>query len=162
MYRITGMALVGVGLLVLEHAASAESNCREAKGSVVEFFPGGDTATGTLTKGGWLNGTTVAVFPTTAALATPVPTQVTFTSKFVVATGRGELKGTRSYLYDFAALKAATMIIVDPEASSGIFAGATGVLYVNVLKIAPGPPQTFEEEVGGRICFAHGSEPPDR
>jgi hypothetical protein len=163
MNRITGMALVAVALVGLGRAASAESNCREPKGNLVEIFPGGNTATGSLTHGGWLDGTTSAVFPASDSFPTPIPTQVTFSSMFVLTTRHGELRGTRSYLYDFAALKAATMIIIDPVASTGIFAGATGVLYVNVLKISPGPPTTtFQEDVGGQICFAQGSEPPDR
>ena len=164
MNRITGMALVALALVGLGRAASAESNCRESKGNLVEIFPGGNTATGKLTSGGWLDGTTSAVFPPTSdAYPTSIPTQVTFSSMFVLTTRHGELRGTRSYLYDFAELKAATMFIIDPVASSGIFAGATGVLYVNVLKISPGPPTTtFKEEVGGQICFAQGNEPPDR
>ncbi len=54
--------MLTLGLLCIEQPALAQSNCKEAKGNLVESFDGGSTSTGTLTNGGWLDGTTVAVF----------------------------------------------------------------------------------------------------
>ena len=153
MTRITGISLLAAVLFVTDHAASAQSNCKDAKGTLIELFTSGDTTTGAITNGGWLNGTTVSVF-NTATFPTALPTQVTFGSTFALTTGSGELKGTRTYLFDFVALKAVTMTMIDPTTSSGAFAGATGVLYTTSSKISPGPPPTtFHEEVEGQVCF---------
>jgi hypothetical protein len=154
MNRIIGRALFAEALIVSGRTATAQSKCQDAKGTLLELFTGGNSATGTLKNRGWINGTTLSVF-NSANFPTPAPTQITFSSTFVLTTGRGELKGTRVYLFDFVALKAVTMTLIDPAASTGIFAGATGVLYMTAVMISPGPPPvTFEEEVGGQICLA--------
>ena len=86
--RITGMALA-LSLVVLDQAASAQSNCKDAKGNLVEFFGGGSDSPGTLSNGGWLNGATLAVF-NSAGFPTPVPTAFTFTAAFTLTTGHGQ------------------------------------------------------------------------
>lgn len=157
MNRIARMALVtlGVALVVPDLAASAQSNCQQAKGNLVEVFPGGDTTTGTLTNGGWLNGTTVVVFPPGAPLPTPDPTAITFISTFTLTTIHGQLKGNRLYVLDFVTGQGTTMMKIDPAASTGIFAGATGVLFTNHIKSSIGPlPHTFYSVVEGQVCFA--------
>jgi hypothetical protein len=154
MNRIAGIVLIAVGVAVLGPVASAQSNCKDAKGNFVEVYPGGDTSTGTITNGGWLDGTTTSVFFGTAQPG-PVPTQVTFADKFTLTTGLGVLKGTRTYLFDFVAQKAVTMMIIDPSQSSGIFTGATGALYISLVKLTPGATSTtFDEEITGQLCFA--------
>jgi hypothetical protein len=157
MNRITRMMLVtlGVALVVLAPVASAQSNCKDAKGDFVEVFFGGDRGTGTLTNGGWLNGTTVSVFSPSAPLPTPDPTAITFISAFTLATIHGQLKGNRLYLLDFVTGQGTTMIKIDPAASTGRFAGATGVLFTNHINSSIGPlPHTFPSVVGGQVCFA--------
>ena len=55
--------MLALGLLCLEQPALAQSNCKEAKGNTDEvFFLGGNSTSGTLSNGGWLNGTTLVVF----------------------------------------------------------------------------------------------------
>jgi hypothetical protein len=158
-------AVLSFGLFTLEESALAQEgsalaqsqdfHCRKAKGNLVEVFnPGTNTNTGTLSNGGWLDGTTVAVF-TGDGYPTPDPNKVTFSSTMTLTTGQGQLKGKRRvYLFDFVAGLGVTMTDIDPSASTGIFAGATGVLYINLLKsitVAQGP---YYEVVGGQICFA--------
>ena len=150
MNRITGMVLAALGLVVLDHAALAQSNCKDAKGNLVEVFDGVSTNSGTLTNGGWLDGTTVAVF-NSPAYPTPDPTEVTFASTFTLTTNQGQLKGNRMYLYDFVRNQSTVMMKIDPAASTGIFAGATGVLFNNQSKNTG---NTFYTEVGGQVCFA--------
>jgi hypothetical protein len=156
MNRITGMVLValGLGLVVLDQAASAQSNCKDAKGFFVEFWDGGNDIPGTISNGGWLNGAARVVI-TSAGYPTPVPTAFTYIGAFTLTTGHGQLNGTRLFLTDVGTGWSTDMTNIDPNASTGIFAGATGVLYVNAIKsnTAP-PPTTFESEVKGRICFA--------
>src|ERR1700737_1579166 len=104
MKRITKITLslavpFALGLVLLQQATSAENECKKAKGNLVETFdPATNTSTGTLSAGGWLNGTTVAVF-NRGAFPPPVPTEVTFTSTFTLTTGHGQLNGNRIYLF---------------------------------------------------------------
>jgi hypothetical protein len=147
---ITGMALIVLAVVVLEQAASAQRNCKDAKGNTVEVFDGVSTATGTLSNGGWLDGTVVAVFYG-GGFPTPDPTEVTFASTFTLTTNQGQLKGNRMYLYDFVRNQSTVMMKIDPAASTGIFAGATGVLFNNQSKNTG---NTFYTEVGGQVCFA--------
>jgi hypothetical protein len=172
MNRITKMVLAAVGLVVLDQAAwaqnnlgqedSAQSNCKDAEGNLVEVFnPGNNTAVGRLTHAGWLDGTTVATF-NSGSLPTPDPNKVTFSSTITLTTGHGELKGRRVYLFDVVTGLGTDMSDIDGSASTGIFAGATGVIYVNAIKtitVAQGP---YYSVVQGRICFAQGREPRDR
>lgn len=136
-------------------AQSPDSSCKQAKGNVVEAF---DTVTGTsmgtLTNGGWLDGTTVAAF-NSGAFQTPSPTQVTFGSLYTLTTNHGQLQGSAVYLLDLVTGQGTVMIKIDPAASTGLFAGSTGVLFLNLIQsdtIFFGP---YHEEVGGKICFAN-------
>ncbi|MFN0103176.1 MAG: hypothetical protein ACKV2U_13935 [Bryobacteraceae bacterium] len=153
MKSIIKMTLFAVGFAVLSQGAFAQRNCRDARGNLTESWSGGSDSTGTIGNGLWLNGTTLTVF-TSAGFPTPVPTQFTYTAAFTITTGQGQLKGTRTFLSDVGTGWSVDMTIIDPSTSTGIFAGATGVLYVNQIKsnTAP-PPTTYESEVNGRICF---------
>jgi hypothetical protein len=149
-------------LTVLGRSASEKSNCKKAKGDLVEFWGGGNDSPGTLTNGGWLDGTTLVVF-TSAGFLTPVPSAFSYTGAHTLTTSHGELKGTRLFLTDIVTGWGLDMTSIDPNASTGIFAGATGVLYVNLIKSNTAPPPTFYvSEVRGLVCFARGTEPPDR
>ncbi len=161
MKRIAQVALVAVSLVFLGPAPSAENNCRDVTGKLVEFFGGGSVSGGRLSNAGWLNGATLATF-NSDGFPTPVPTAFSFTAAFTVATRHGLLKGTRLFLFDGGTGWSMDMTNIDPRASTGIFAGATGVLYVNQVEsnTAP-PPTTYRSEVRAVICFARG-ERPDR
>jgi hypothetical protein len=153
---------VSPGFVALDQSASARGNCKDAKGHFAEFWGGGGDSPGTISNGGWLNGATLAVF-SSAGFPTPVPTQFTYTAAFTLTTGQGQLKGTRTFLTDVGTGWSVDMTIIDPNASTGTFAGANGVLYVYQLETntAP-PPTTYQSEVIGLICFARGREPSDR
>ena len=57
--------MLAFGLLRSAQSALAQSNCKEAKGTEVDIFivGGGNTASGTVSNAGWLNGRTLTVFP---------------------------------------------------------------------------------------------------
>ena len=151
MKRITKITVLALGVVF---AASAQSNCKDAKGTLAEFWGGGNDSPGTLTNAGWLNGTTLVIF-TSPGFPTPVPTQFSYTGAFTVTTSQGQLKGTRTFVTDVAAGWSMDMTIVDPDASTGIFAGATGVLYTTQIETnTASPPTTYLSEINGRICFA--------
>jgi hypothetical protein len=161
MNRIAGIVLVALGLVLLRPAISAENQCKKVKGNMVQVAdPSSHSATGALTNGGFLNGTTVAVF-NSPPYPTPVPTEVTFTSTFTLTTEHGQLNGSATYLFDFGTGQGTAIVKIDPAGGTGIFAGATGVLFINLLKsdtVGTGP---YHELIGGQICFAPGQEPPD-
>lgn len=161
MNRIIGTLVAALALVVLQPATSAENQCRKVTGKMVQVAdPSSHSATGTISDAGFLNGTSVAVF-NSPPYATPVPTQVTFTSTFALSTNRGQLNGNATYLFDFATGQGTAIVKIDPAAGTGIFAEATGVLFINLLKsdtVGTGP---FHELIGGQICFAPGIEPPD-
>lgn len=170
MNRIIGIALGALSLLVLSASAqsdpdlstSEQANCRFAKGRLVEDYnPETKTARGTLSRGGWLNGTTVSVDSSTG-LPTPDPNVITFTQAMTLTTAQGELKGSRVFLYNVITGWGADMTTIDPAASTGIFAGATGVLYTNLLKFVTLDVGPYYSVVTGKICFTPGNEPPDR
>jgi hypothetical protein len=161
MNRITGIVLVALALVVPQQAISAENECRSVRGNMVQVADQStNTATGTISNAGFLNGTSVAVF-NSRPYATPVTTEVTFTSTFTLTTDHGQLNGNATYLFDFATGQGTAIVKIDPTAGTGIFADATGVLFINLLKsdtVGTGP---YHERLGGQICFAHGSEPPE-
>ena len=162
MNRIAGMALMAAGLVLLGQGASANGNCTDAKGKLVEFWDGGSESPGRLSMGGWLNGATLAVF-NSDGYPTPVPTAFSYTAAFTLATRHGHLKGTRLFVTDSGAGWSIDMTNIDPDASTGIFAGATGVVYVNqtTRNTAP-PPTTYQSEVRAVICFRTRGDPRDR
>ena len=141
-----------VGLFSLEVSTSAQSpnNCLKVKGKSLDVTIGGST-TGTITNGGILNGTTERVF-NGAPLPTADPTTISFTGDLTVTTDRGVLKTHDVYIYDFARGLATTIQRIDPNASTGVFAGATGVLYGNAKATNP---FTVEGDITGEICFAN-------
>jgi hypothetical protein len=73
-------------------SASEKSNCKRAKGHLVEFWGGGNDSPGRLTNAGWLNGTTLVVF-TSAGFPTPIPSAFSYTGAHTLTTSHGELKG---------------------------------------------------------------------
>jgi hypothetical protein len=147
---------------VPDRSASEKSNCKKARGHFVEFWGGGNDFTGKLTNGGWLDGTTLVVL-TSVGFPTPVPSAFSYTGDHTLTTSRGELKGTRLFTSDLSTGWGFDMTNIDPNASTGIFAGATGVLYVYLTESNTDPPPTsYVNEIRGLVCFAPGMEQRDR
>lgn len=107
---------------------------------------------GTITQGGRLNGTTQAIF-TGAFTPTPDPTTFSFTDDLTVTTNKGVLKTHNVGIFDVAAGLFSAIDRIDPNASTGEFAGATGVLYINGKTTDGGA--TIQAEITGEICFAN-------
>ena len=144
-------AVATVCLLWLGQPLLAQSNCKEAKGNLSEIFlPNVNSNTGTLSNAGWLNGTTLSVFD--PALF-PLPAIVIWTGQFTITTSQGQLKASTVTIATFQTLPAKASVVgtIDPAGSTGIFAGATGTLFINGFETNP---QTFQSEVHGRVCFA--------
>jgi len=148
-------AVATVGLLWLGQPVLAQSNCKEAKGILDEvFLPAVNSASGTLHNAGWLNGTTLVVFGSTPT-SFPLPNIAVFTGQGTITTSQGQLKTSNVYLLDFARQQGSYLANIDPNSSTGVFAGATGTLFLNTTTAnVTANPQTFQSEVHGQVCFA--------
>jgi hypothetical protein len=136
-----------IGLFPSAQSASAVSDCKQVKGNLT-----GGGGSGTITQGGGLNGTTQAVF-TSMFTPTPDPTTFSFTDDLTITTDKGVLKTHNVAIFDVARGVFSAIDRIDPNASTGDFAGATGVLYINGTTIDGGA--TIQAEITGEICFAN-------
>jgi hypothetical protein len=151
--KLIPLAAAVLGLFSLTPAASAESNCKEAKGNLVDIYSGGPTTSGTLTNGGWLNGTTLTVY-SPAFVITPNPNVVAYTGEMTISTNQGQLKIANVYLYNFVTGQGTALGNIDPAASTGMFAGAKGVIFLNLTATTGSGPVNYLESVSGQVCFA--------
>ena len=145
------LALVLV-LLSSSRSAMAVSGCHKVKGTEIAAFTSPTTVEGTVTQGGILNGSTLAVL-TSAPLPTPDPNIFSFTIAKSFVTDKGMLQTYSPHILEVTTGVGTAFARIDPNASSGIFAGATGILYINFYRNADGVTST--SEVSGEICFAN-------
>jgi hypothetical protein len=146
----------------LEHMSPEQRNCRHTQGKLVEVYdPEKKTAFGKLRNSGWLDGTTLTV-DDSVPFPTPDLNKVTFSTTITLTTDHGQLRGKRVTIFDVVTGFGTDMSDIDGSASTGIFAGATGVLYVNGFRadtLAQGP---YHSVVYARVCFAEGAGRPDK
>ncbi len=126
--------------------------CQKVKGNLSGVDNGNGTTSGTITQGGRLNGTVQEVF-TSAITPTPDPNAFSLTNDYTVTTHRGVLKTHNVGIFDIALGVFSDFARIDPNASTGDFAGATGVLYINGRTTDGGA--TFQAKITGEICFAN-------
>jgi hypothetical protein len=152
--RRTALTL-SLGIFPLGQCALAKDDCKEAKGNLSEIFlPQVNSNSGTLSNAGWLNGVTLAVFGPGPVLF-PLPAIAVWTGQLTITTSQGQLKASTVTLANFDTLKGSVLAKIDPAASTGIFEGATGTLFVNTTEVnITTNPQTFQSEVHGQVCFA--------
>ena len=147
---ISALVALTVGLFSTLQSVSAVNECKQAIGTL-NAVNNGNSATGIITQGGRLNGTTEAVhtsgFTPTSDLST-----FSFTDDLTLTTNKGVLKTHNVVVFDVARGLFTAIARVDPTASTGDFAGATGVLYLNGKTIDGGA--TVQAKVTGEICFA--------
>ncbi|MFL6468710.1 MAG: hypothetical protein ACJ72Z_12200 [Pyrinomonadaceae bacterium] len=131
----------------------AVSGCQKVKG--IEngaLNPDGSGASGTITQGGKLNGSSQVVLMT-GFIPTGDPFTFTFTDNLTLTTNEGILRTHNVSLFDTANGLSTAVARIDPNTSEGIFANATGVLYLNakVTNAVGG----FQAEITGEVCFAN-------
>ena len=141
-----------IGLFPVAQSVSAVSDCKKVKGNISVVNNGNGTTSGTITKGGRLNGTTQAIF-TSALTPTLDPSTFSFTDDLTVTTNKGVLVTHNVGIFDVVKGLFSAINRIDPNASTGEFAGATGVLYINGKTTDGGA--TFQAEITGEICFAN-------
>ena len=151
---ITTMMALAFSICLLNGVSSIQAQpthrrCKAVRGNLgVVFSPG--AANGSITNGGFLNGSVAQAFNPGSVVPTADPTSITFTGDSTITTIHGTLVTRDVYLFDFVRLLGPAMFRVDPVASTGIFAGAEGVIYLNPVSAAT---DTGQAELGGRICY---------
>ncbi len=144
-------------LFSLGRSASAQNNnnCMNFRGnSVLVFDNTGANGSGPVRNAGFLNGTLTEVVHSCCGV-TPNPNVVSLLSDLTFTANHGQLKASMvlasSILPPFAYTEFGP---IDPNTSTGRFAGATGMIFVTGKSIgdALGP---FEEEITGEVCFAN-------
>ena len=146
------LAMIALTASLYSQAALADNDggCKNAKGSLSVVNNGNGTTSGAITKGGRLNGTTQAIF-TSALSPTPDASTFSYTDNFSVSSNDGVLKTSNVGLF-YVGVGAFTEIArIDPSTSTGRFAGATGVLYINGTTTDGGA--TFQAEIRGDVCL---------
>ena len=147
---ISASVALTVGLFSTSQSVSAVNECKQAIGTL-NAVNNGNSATGIITQAGRLNGTTEAVH-TSGFTPTSDPTTFSFTDDLTLTTNKGVLKTHNVVVFDVARGLFTAIARVDPTVSTGDFAGATGVLYLNGRTIDGGA--TVQADVTGEICFA--------
>ena len=131
--------------------ANDHLRCRDANGDLSVVSNGNGTTGGTVRHGGKLNGTTRAVF-TSALTSTPNPNAFSYTDEFSITTDGGVLKSHNVGLFVVSNGLFSEIAIIDPGTSTGNFAAATGVLYINGKTNDGGA--TFKAEITGEFCVS--------
>jgi len=139
-------------------ARSGNSNCKQVKGTSIEYLGSPCcTDTGNITNGGMLNGTTEYVY-NPAFVVTPDPNVVSYISEFTLTTNRGQLKASNVYIYNLVTGLWTAIGHINPDTSTGRFAGATGVLYFNGRTVGNTTPITYPSDILGKICLTHNDD----
>ena len=148
---IAVMAVVStVGLFPLAQPTLARSNCHQARGKLSEVVNGNFT-TGIITNGGILNGTVASVF-TSGGYPTPDPATFSYTRDFTITSNQGQLTTHIVGMGDYGTGLIGEIGRIDPNTSTGRFAGATGMIFT-VGKSSDGF-STAQFDITGEICFA--------
>ena len=149
--KAVGTAILGLVVFSTSPSATAQSNCKDAKGQMIQAF-NGTAFSGPVTNAGDLTGSAGAVF-LGAALPTNDPTTFSFTSDITITTHHGELKARQVNIFDNGTGVTTGLARIDPTASTGRFAGATGYLFLSG-RATSFSPFTVELELSGKICYA--------
>ena len=142
-------------LFAMGQSAFAQSKCKQARGIWLDGDPSTDYTgeLGRVIHGGVLNGATVVVYDP-AFVTTPNPNFVSYISELTITTKHGQLRTSNVYLYDIVTNNLWTAIgYINPNTSTDVFAGATGVLYFNGKTVGIYPLVSYPSHVTGEICF---------
>jgi hypothetical protein len=150
---------IGVLVLALSSVFPAQasdrsnSSCREAEGWWFDSLNASGGTSGTISRAGILNGTTETVYNPTFVF-TLDPNVVSYVAETTITTNHGLLVTNNVYIYNFVTGLGTALGTVSPDASTGRFVGATGVLYYNTREtIGVVPDQSYVSTITGTICF---------
>jgi hypothetical protein len=136
---------------------SPNSNCKKLKGIRIDVFdPATGIVNGTVTHAGILNGSTEDVINFDAGfVVTPDPNVVAYTGDSTITTIHGQLKISAVITQSIVTGVFTQLGNIDPNTSTGKFAGATGVIFFNGVPIGDPSIGPYKSVIGGEICLAH-------
>ena len=141
-------------------AQSPNSTCKKLTAtSVGSFDPATGTVSGPLTNGGILNGTLEDVINFGAGFVfTPEPTVISYTTNLTITTLWGQLKSSNVTTQSVVTAAGAEWGYINPDTSTGKFAGATGLIFIRFKPVGDPNVGPFEAEVTADVCFASHRE----
>lgn len=155
--------LLTVGFFSAEQTAaqSPNSTCKKLTASSLgSFNPATGTVSGPLTNGGILNGTLEDVLNFGAGVVfTPDPTVVSYTTNLTITTLWGQLRSSNVTTQSVVTAAGAEWGYINPDTSTGKFAGATGLIFIRFKPTGDPGVSPFEAEVTADICFANRDLP---
>ena len=138
-------------------AETANRNCQQLKGnSVAVFDPATGVLSGPITNAGILNGTSEDI-PNFGAgfILTPDPNVVTYLSDLTITTVNGQLRSSNNVnAFNFVTGAFTEFGNINPDTSTGRFAGATGVIFFTGKTIGSLETGPYKAEITGEVCFA--------
>lgn len=151
-----------IGFFSLEQSAaqSVIGSCKKIKAdSVGTFDPATGTVSGPVTNGGILNGQLEDVINFGAGfIFTPDPTVISYTTSLTITTLLGQLKASPVTTQSVVTGSGAEWGSIDPDTSTGRFAGATGLIFVHFKPVGDPSVGPYEAEITADICFASSSK----
>lgn len=135
---------------------SPNSNCKKIRGnSVGSFDPVTATVSGPVTNSGILDGDLEDVINLGAGfIFTPNPTVVSYTTNLTITTIHGQLRANPVTTQSVVTAAGAEWGHINPNTSTGRFAGATGIISIVFKPVGDPSVGPFEAEITADICFA--------
>ena len=133
-----------------------KSNCKRITGQGTQFFdPLTGIVTGPITNSGILDGDLQDVINFGAGFVfTPDPTVVTYTTALTITTIHGQVRVNPVTTQSVVTGKGNEFGDLDPNASTGRFAGATGTIWISFTPVGDPSVGPYEIELTADICFA--------
>ena len=175
--RILAIAVLGVSLMFtpthLQQSTSAQaargfltaptvpanpgpqSNCQKISANGIQVFdPATGIVSGPVTNSGLLDGTLTDVINFGAGFVfTPDPTVVAYTTDLTITTLQGQLKASTVTTQSIITSQGAEWGRINPNTSTGRFAGATGMITVVFKPLGDPGVGPFETQITADICF---------
>ena len=135
---------------------STSSNCKTIRGNGVQMFdPLTGLVTGPVTNSGILDGDLVDAIDFGAGFVfTPDPTVVSYTTNLTITTIHGQLKASPVTTQSIVTGNGAEWGEINPNTSTGKFAGATGTISVVFKPVGDPSVGPYEAQISADICFA--------
>jgi hypothetical protein len=91
--------------------------------------------------------------PATGSVIVTDPNVVSWFTAFTLTTRRGQLRAHDVNIYNFVTGLWTSMAHINPDTSTGRFAGATGILYFNGRTVGVFPDSSYPSDVTAHICL---------
>ena len=119
------------------------------------FDPLTGVVSGPVTNSGIIDGTLQSVINFGAGFVfTPDPTVLAYTTDLTITTIQGELKASTVTTQSIITAAGAGWGHINPNTSTGRFAGATGIIFVAFKPIGDPSVGPFQGEITADLCFA--------